>query len=141
MATPFLINDEIAGKLAKLRELANQRPVDMPGVMKAIKTLDGKKAHMDRMTEQTIDLSFGFMVTFSIEIGHPGGAMRHMSMSAPRKGRVPHPIALWWAAEQLGFIEGLEACHIWQEDLQGHGVAINLAQPIDLREAETEKTH
>lgn len=69
-------------------------------------------------------------VTFSIETGHPIGTARHMSMSSPAAGRVPIPEAVWMAAAELGFTGSIEQCMTWPEQLQGHGVAINVVQPM-----------
>jgi hypothetical protein len=122
--------------LAALRLLAAKSPVAMPPLMERLKTPEGKRAHMAQMDVQTVEIPLGFLVTFSIETGHGAGTCRHMSMSSPKRGRLPAPEALWMVAEHLGFVGGLEACTHWIEDLQrGSGdrqQVVNLVQPIDV---------
>lgn len=130
MSTPLVIGPAEKAKLAELLEKAAAAPVHMPEVVKLITTPEGKKAHMARMTAQTIKLPVAFLVTFSIETGHPCGTARHMSMSVDREGRLPHPQAIWMVALELGFTGGLEACMHWLEDLAGHGEAVNVVQPM-----------
>jgi hypothetical protein len=123
---------------AALRELvarAEAAPVDMLTLMLRLASAEGKAAHMAQMTAQSLMLSVGFVVTFSIELGHGGGAARHMSMSTQREGRVPHPEALWMVAEELGFVGGLEACDkVWPERLR-QGLAVNVVQLIATADA------
>ena len=129
---PLVIGPDEQLKLATLRELASQHPVDMPTLIEAIKHPAGKAFHKSRMTAQSISLPLYYLVTFSIETGHPVGTCRHMSMSVKAPGRVPNPHAVWMVAEVLGFVGGLEQCKHWIEDLEGHGLAINLVQPVSV---------
>lgn len=143
MATPFIVGPAEIAALQGLRDLAATAPVDMPPLMKAMKTADGNAAHMKQMTAQSIELPFGFVVTLSIETNHPDGTMRHMSMSSPVRGRVPSPEAIWMAAVHLGFIGGIEARRVWTEELgRSKGVtalAINLVQPVSVMAAQRTK--
>lgn len=109
-----------------------QHPLDMQAVAAQLATPEGKAAHLERMTGQSVELPPGFLVTFSIE-RHPGGLARHMSMSSPAVGRAPSPQAVWLVCGHLGFIGTLEGCdHIWKEDLLRRGTekatAINVLQ-------------
>jgi len=131
---PLIIGEHQKAALADLRRVAAEHPIDMPNLMQRIKTPDGKRVHMDQMNDQTIDLPTTYLVTFSIENGHPIGTCRHMSMSSTRKGRAPSPEAIWIVAEELGFIGGLSACEVWSEDLQRgaeRAIAINVVQSIN----------
>lgn len=135
-ATPLVIGPAERAGLAALREYAAERAVYMPRLMEAIKTPEGKARHKARMTGQSMDLPFGFAVTFSIETGHPIGTCRHMSMSSGKPGRLPTPEALMMVATHLGFIGGLDACcAIWIETLEGHGRAVNIVQPVSVATA------
>lgn len=133
--TPLLLGAEEKQKLAALREAAAKSPVDMPKMMESIKTPKGKKAHSKQMTQQSVYIPFGFVVTFSIERGHPAGTCRHMSMSSDAQGRVPTPEAVWMICQELGFVGGYELCSIWEEALErgnGKKIAMNIVQPIDV---------
>lgn len=118
----------IAGLIAK----ANADPIDMPAVLKQVATAEGRVAHMQHMHDLTIEIAgpWPWLVTFSIERGHPAGVCRHMSVSIDRPERVPNEHAVWMIAQEFGFKGGLDACRIWLEDPAGHGRAINVVQPI-----------
>jgi hypothetical protein len=126
----LLIGPEQRDALASLREWAAGAPVDMRTLRERIGTAEGKAAHVAHMTAQTIELPVGFLVTFSIEVGHPCGVARHMSVSSRAEGRLPLPDAIWMIAEELGFAGGLETCFVYPEELRGHGRAINVVQPV-----------
>lgn len=139
MPTPLIMGAAQRELLATLREYAAGDPVEMTGLRERIETADGKRAHMDRMHRHTVEIPVGFLVTFTIETGHPIGACRHMSMSSPRQGKVPSPEAIQWVCDELGFVGKVVAedstCHVWIEDLlRGDGQrrekAVNVVQPI-----------
>jgi hypothetical protein len=128
--TALLLGAEERAALDTLRQIAAERPVDVRRLMATIAQTGIKAEHMQRMTAQTVRIPANFAVTFSIETGHRAGTCRHMSMSVGAPGRVPNAEALWLVAEALGFTGGLDACTLWKEDLQGHGLAINVVQPL-----------
>jgi hypothetical protein len=138
-ATPLILGVAQSAQLAALRDLAIKHPVDVRGLLEAIKTPAGKERHMRQMDAQTVDIPVGFLVTLSIETGHPVGACRHMSMSSPRRGRLPTPEAAWMVAEHLGFVGGFEMCQHWIEELQRgpreRAQALNIVQPLDVTTA------
>jgi hypothetical protein len=84
------------------------------------------------MNAQSLRLPLDFMVTFSIETGHPVGTCRHMSMSSGKRGRVPSPAAAWMVAEALGFVGELDTCTVWMETLVPQGKAVNIVQPVSM---------
>lgn len=136
--TPLIIGQEQRDALAELRELAAERPVDMTTLTERIATPKGKAAHMLQMNDQTCEIPLAFLITYSIETGHPIGPCRHMSISSTRRGDVPTAEAAWMVAEELGFVGGLEKCRVWIEDLQrgpqartDRALAINIVQPLD----------
>jgi hypothetical protein len=134
MSTPLLIGDEQRAELCALRERANAAPVDVRTLVERIATPAGREQHRDHMTAQTVAIPMAYLVTFSVEIGHPIGTCRHLSMSVQREGRVPNEYAVWMVAEALGFVGGLELCTCWLEDLEGHGKAVNVVQPVAIME-------
>ena len=133
MGTPLLIDDNVKSQIKALVELAEANPVLVKGLTQRLKNPENKTAHMAQMTRQTIEIPLGFLVTFSIEVGHPCGKCRHMSMSVNREGRVPNEIGLWMVAKEFGFWgETVRACvAVWTEDLKGHGKAINIVQQYE----------
>lgn len=132
MGTPLVIDKEVKSQIKACVELAEANPVDMPALMNRIKDPVGKAHHMAQMNRQTVKIPFAYLVTFSIEHGHPCGPCRHMSMSVHREGRIPNPIGVWMIAQEFGFWGALTNCEaIWEEDLQGHGKAINIVQRVN----------
>lgn len=130
MGTPILIGPTELAALHELRVRANGHPVDARGLAVRLATPDGKSAHRDQMTGQSVRLPLAYLVTFSIETGHPKGTYRHMSMSVQREGRLPNGNSLWLVAHALGFTGALEECMLYRETLQGHGEAINVLQLV-----------
>jgi hypothetical protein len=133
--TPLLIGEHERIALQRIRALANERPVDMLTLPALLLTSDGKTEHRERMTEQTVDIPAAYTVTFSMELHHPHGTMRHMSMSVQREGRVPNGVAVWMVALELGFTGSLNECTVWLENLKGHGRAVNVVQYVTASEA------
>jgi hypothetical protein len=133
-AAPLILTSEVVERLHRLRAFAARRPVDVTVVMEMMKSPGPRAAHKKQMTAQTVAIPgpWPFFVTFSIETNHPGGTMRHMSMSIMREGRVPHPAALWLVAAELGFSGGLASCQSWPENLSDGGAAINVVQPVSV---------
>lgn len=118
--------------LKSLREVAVENAVHMPTLMQRLDTFDGKHRHMAQLIVQSIDVPVGYTVTFSIELEHPCGNCRHMSMSTPSEDHAPHEYALWMVAKELGFWGAITDCVSWFEPLDGRpGIAVNLVQPIN----------
>jgi len=138
MGTPLFIGPEQRAALHELRERANACPVDASTLAARCATADGKAAHMAQMTAQTVSIPAAYLVTFSIETGHPKGTFRHMSVSVQREGRVPNREAVWLIALALGFTGSLDDCIAYQETLRGHGEAVNVVQLVTAIEAKVQ---
>jgi hypothetical protein len=129
-AIPLILGETQRNDLSILRQRAALDPVDVLAVIEMLKTPAGKDELLMHMAALTIPIPTGFMVTFSIETGHPAGTCRHMSMSTPRRRRVPTPDAVWMVCAELGFVGGLGACKVWVEELSDDEMAVNVAQPL-----------
>jgi hypothetical protein len=138
---PLIIGATQRAALNALRDLAAANPVDMPKIIETLKTPEGKAAHMRQMDSQTIDLPLAYMVTYSVEIGHPCGPCRHMSLSSQIKGRTPIPEAVWMVCQELGFVgdEPFTGCWVYPEELQrgpdpkrDRARAMNIVQPLNV---------
>lgn len=130
----MVVNPEIRAALVDLRERASLLPIHMPDLVERLKSTEGKAHHRAAMTAQSVAVPVGYLVTFSVETGHPKGPMRHMSMSVDRAGKLPHPVAVWMICEELGFVGGLDECLVWLENLE-QGQAVNVIQPIAMMTA------
>jgi hypothetical protein len=137
MGTPLMIGPTERAALHELRERANAHPVDASTLRTRLATPDGKSRHRDQMTIQTVRVPLAYLVTFSIETGHPKGTFRHMSISVQRDGRVPNLEGVWLIAQALGFTGSLDECIVYLEDLEGHGKAVNVLQVITAAGAAT----
>jgi hypothetical protein len=131
-SAPLVIGPSLRTRFADLIRLAEHNPIDMPDLMERLQTPVGKAAHLRQMSRQCLVIPgiWNFIVAFSIECRHPVGTCRHMSMSIDREGRVPTLDAVWMVADELGFRHGLDRCMAWPEEHDGHGVAINVIQPL-----------
>jgi hypothetical protein len=133
-SAPLILTPDAVERLHRLRAFAARRPVDILVVAEMVKHPGPRAQHLKQMTAQTVVIPgpWPFYVTLSFETNHPGGTMRHMSMSIAREGRVPHPAAVWLVATELGFSGGLESCQSWPEALTDGGAAINVVQPVSV---------
>lgn len=135
MSSPLIVGPDERRNLQELRERASKKPVNMVGLAERLLIPANKDAHMDQMADQTIGLPTAFLVTYSVEFGHPIGPCRHMSLSSVRRGAFPIPQAVWMVAEELGFVGSLKFCTVWPEELMRgseRAVAINVLQPVAL---------
>jgi len=131
--TGLLIGPEQKAAIRSVCALAEANPINIQELRETILTEVGKLAHMARMTAQTIELPLAYLVTYSIEVVHPVGACRHISISLPGAPEdvVPSPAAAWTIAQEFGFVGEVEDCDgAWLEKLKGHGQAVNLVQSI-----------
>lgn len=131
--TPLVLGEVEREALQNLRDVAANHPVNIVDLIERIKHPGHKALHRRQMTKQTVLIPFGFLITYSVETGHPCGTCRHMSISSPARGRMPSPEAVDMIAQELGFVGGFRACTCWIEDLErgeGPEKAINLVQPI-----------
>jgi hypothetical protein len=131
--TPFIMDQESASKLKAIAAYAETHRVPVAEMQR--RADDYGKGHPAQPfpKEHETELPFGFKVVYTIE-QHPlkdgSGALwlRHMSMSAPRQGRVPHDLAMEWVMGQLGYTNHFRNCMVWPEDLGPERVAINVLE-------------
>lgn len=147
MRVPFVFGPAERAALEALRQRAGLAPVDMARLMAGpgLKDPARKRRHLRQMTEQSVLLPFGYLVTYSVELNHPSGAAaRHMSMSHPDPARAPNEFAVWTVCEALGFtgLTRLDQARtdlrnlvggVWLEDLDEGGTAVNVLQLITAR--------
>lgn len=129
----LLIREQEREKIATLRDLASATPVDMRTLTDRLKDPDEKRRHMDQMEAQSIIVPTSYLITYSVETGHPGGTARHLSMSCTEVDRLPTREAVWLICEAFGFIGELDFCTVWLEELQRgekRAKAVNVVQII-----------
>ncbi len=140
MATPLIMGEAEEEALMALDAYAAEHPVQMRTLLERLNSAEGKESHMEQMRRQSVMLPLGFLVTYSIEEGHPiGRPCRHMSMSSPVRGRLPSPEAIDMVAKFLGFTGSCRddpakiPGQLWIEDTHRDGEphkAINWVQPV-----------
>lgn len=130
--TALLLGPDERNKLAVLRAYADENPMNVQLILQLTRSETGRRMHLKRMERFSVTIPAAFVVTYSIELGHPPGACRHLSVSICRPGRVPTPEAVWMLASELGFVHGLEHCAVWEEPIGEGDIAINVAQPVEL---------
>lgn len=130
---PLIISHEMAAQLRHLVKLGAARPVEISTLAARLGTPRGKRLHLTQMAHQSVRIPgqpWPWIVTYSLEVGHPVGTCRHMSMSVVRDGRAPSLEAVEMVAELLGFVGGAIQSRTWVETLSDGRVALNLAQPV-----------
>lgn len=78
----FIIGENEKALIADLRNRATNAPVDVSTLMARLQDPTEKERHKAQMTAQSIVLPVGYLVTCSVETGHPDGrTCRHISVS------------------------------------------------------------
>jgi hypothetical protein len=121
----LVLNDEIRGEIGRIVKHAKENPVPL-AVIKEI--MAGNASPVGDNPQHVCTIPVGYRAVFSIE-EHPGGWMRHISISVPG-GKLPHPAAIESIAKEFGFADSIEDCERWVEDL-GDVRAVNLVQKIE----------
>jgi hypothetical protein len=136
MPTPFIMDPVIERHLKDLAELAAEKdriiPLDVLQQYAAGFDPDDPSTRLASPypDDQTITLPLGWMVTLSYEF-QPMGLVRHLSMSSPAAGRVPHPEAVRWVMDALGFMHPLEECLVYPETYDNGRVAMNVIEVVE----------
>lgn len=110
MAIALVIGEQQRAEIAHLMQFAERRKVPL-SKMKLI--ADGKLDPIGDDPDFRLFLPMGFRVVFSIE-EHPGGTMKHLSISVRKKGRWPSPEAVDMIAKEFG-IKDFKQEHCYQE--------------------------
>jgi hypothetical protein len=134
----LLISGKERARLHRIRDRAGERPIDVSTLAASLASLDGNRTYVAQMGEQTAAIPIDFVVTFSFEIGHPGGkSARHLWVSLSRPGRVPAPAAVEMIAAELGFHVPPPGSESWDRtvvafrDIANGGKAIEVLQWIE----------
>lgn len=131
---PLILGASQEREIAALRDKATKEPIDMAAVMPLMQSEEGRRQHIERMQHYTINLPLAYVVTYTIETGHPCGTCRHLSMSSKRMGKVPTITAVKMVCEAFGFVVGssLDQCTVWLEEIGAGDQAVNVVQPLDM---------
>ena len=117
-------------QIATLRALAAENVMD-PEAMKTAAAKD-IAAYRQMMTELSIELPSGFLVTYSHE-RQPDpslGVVQHISISVDAPNRTPHPAAVNMILGLFGMQSFDQSLKVWIEDVSKTEKAINVVQRL-----------
>jgi hypothetical protein len=98
MAVPLVIDEVARQRIAEVKKFADENFID-ESQMQSIIASGWAPGDIDGYS---VNLQFGFRVVYTIE-KHPGGWMRHLSMSLAIPDRGPSPYAVDMVLEEFGF--------------------------------------
>lgn len=127
--TALLIGQDEVAAIRALREKAAAAPIPLAEMMERAAAFEEGKPTAG-FDDLSIPVPIGYFLTFTIE-HQPGAVCRHMSLSVDRAGRMPNTVAIGFVMDALGFINPLDRCAAWVEDLDDGGHAINVVEPVD----------
>lgn len=137
VGTPFVIDADAQTKLDDLKRRAEANVIDQAAMLAlAAAYQSGKRGAPEFAIAQTIELTFGWTITYTVEEHKAGVPCRHMSMASANPVRAPSPHAVEMVMQRLGFINDLRGCHVWKEDMLNGGAAINVLEPMSGRMAD-----
>lgn len=128
--TVFVIDDAVRAQLASIKEFAEANRYDIAFMRKRVDLMNAGQPLPFYPDEHTATLPLDWWVTYTIE-EHPGGWMRHMSMSSPKNGTLPIGPTLQFVMDELGYNLPLADCYTWPEEVPlGNRMAINVMEPM-----------
>jgi hypothetical protein len=137
----LLIDDAVRLAVAELIERARKKPIPWGKVAmfddaKPHLKLEDRPPDFDRSQYRPQHLTLGsYTCAFSIE-QQPAGFVRHLSVSVPRKGKLPNYPAMEMLTELFGFDEFPPTKgRVWVEEFEPGHEAINVAEVIREQEA------
>ncbi len=98
MAVPLVIDEAARERIAAVREFAEDNFIDEQQMRRLMETGEA----IGDLDGYSVNLDFGFRVVYTIE-RHPGGWMKHLSMSLNVPNRGPSPPAVDMVLEEFGF--------------------------------------
>lgn len=126
--TLFLMDDSVRAQLSEIKQFAEANRYDLEFMAKRYQDQQAGREVADFPVGHMVMLPTGFGVSFTIE-EHPGGWMRHVSVSSPDPNKVPIPAALEFVMSELGYGLPFKDCIAWPEETLNR-VAINVLEPL-----------
>jgi hypothetical protein len=122
----LVLNEKVEDEIRRVKEYAETHPITED---QFTKMLEGE-APVGDDPNFVLQIPMGFKVVYSIEPQPKTGLCRHLSVSIPDPDKAPHPAAMETIAKNFGF-PPLEECHLWFEDLDNGGKAVNVLVPLE----------
>ncbi len=131
MMNKLVIGTDERRVLQSLAIRAARLPLNLEHMVDEVQTPDGLARYAAYMTGQTVALPVGYMACYSVEVGHPAGAMRHLAVHAEASDLLPSSSTVWAIALELGFEGSVRDCLFWIVDAtRKMPMAVHLAQPV-----------
>lgn len=134
----FTITEADEAKIAELRARAEaqENVISHPKMMERVR--QAQAGVPTGLRDQNITLEWGWDVTYSVEEHRPGVPCRHLSMSSPKSGMTPLPMAMDMICQKFGFTHRLvdDQDHpldhpaVYFEALRHGGHAVNVIEPM-----------
>jgi hypothetical protein len=136
---PLVIDDALRERFLQIREKATRSPITVARLAQLTSGFN-RGASLSIFADTTIDLPFGYRVTFTVE-HQPTTVCRHLSISVSDPGKLPGIAAVEMLMKEFGFINPLNRCLMWLEEFDPGHQAVNLMEPIsgDMTELQRRK--
>jgi len=128
-----MLTQQECDALREMRQKAADKPFHIAMEREASDDPARRKQLQESLDGRAVLLRGGLLAILSIELGHPVGPVRHLSLTNLLSKGTPSPEILWRVAEEVGFVEGLEACSTWAQDMEDDWHQAHVAQPINYR--------
>jgi hypothetical protein len=138
MPRPLVVGPKEVAAIQQLIKKAGEHRVPLEDMQRrALRLRRGDKLPKSYNMPFTIEIPFGFTVTYTVE-EQPQGWTRHLSVAADRVGRAPTPEAVDMLMREFGFrAPGVRQIEIkWMEPLGNDRKAVNLVEYIEASDAE-----
>lgn len=126
----LIIDEAIKAQVNELIAKALENPVQWDKIkhlaVKAGEPLPPQAQRPDDVPEPQKIIIGSYRCAYSVE-EQPHGMCRHLSVSTPKPGMVPNPIAMKLIVELFGFTR-TEPAHEWLEEFDHNHHAHNIAQ-------------
>lgn len=136
--TVFTITEADEAKIKELRALseASENVISFADMMKRVE--QANRGIPTGFKDRNITLEWGWDVTYTVEEHRPGVPCRHLSMSSPKAGKTPIPMAMDMITQKFGFVnrlvdgQGAPTQHpaVYFEPLSHGGHAVNVIEPL-----------
>lgn len=120
----LIIDDATKKEIKRVVDFAEANPYSLDDLFD-IKNKQKKCAGDSK--DYTAYIPVGYKMVFSIE-HQPKGAVRHLSVSVDKKGKMPNPEAVKEIMKEVGFFNQLENCLVDFEEFSPGYHAVNVIE-------------
>jgi hypothetical protein len=126
---PLIIDDAVRAKIMALREYSSNNSISAQRLAELSRHDINAGASRFDFASHTLDLPFGYRVTFTVE-QQPIGFCRHLSVSVSTPRKLPAIAVVEMLMSEFGFINRLGKVPLWTETFDPGHQAINIIEPL-----------